>query len=173
MTTAANRPRNLGLIIVASIIVLALAVFGYLSLNNQRPAPMVEFIDLQGKKASMQDLRGKVVLVNFWATSCTTCVKEMPMLVETYQKYQTRGLELYAVAMQYDPPSYVQNFAQTRQLPFPVMLDLQGQIAKSFGDVSLTPTTFVIDKQGKIIKRYVGQPRHDEFHKLLEEALKV
>jgi len=116
-------------------------------------------------------LRGKVVMVNFWATSCTTCVGEMPKMVETYNKYKAQGLEFVAVAMQYDAPNYVVNYAQSRQLPFKVALDVDGAAEKAYGNVAMTPTTFVIDKQGKIIKRYVGEPEFAELHKLLEKAL--
>ena len=110
-------------------------------------------------------------MVNFWATSCFTCIKEMPQMVQTYNKYKEQGLEYVAVAMSYDPPNYVLNYAQTRKLPFKVALDTQGDLAKSFGDVKLTPTTYVIDKEGNIIKRYVGEPEFSQLHKLLEKAL--
>lgn len=92
-------------------------------------------------------------------------------MVETYEKYKGQGLEFVAVAMQYDPPNYVLNFTETRKLPFTVAIDSAGDIARQFGDVSLTPTTFVIDKDGKIIKRYVGEPSFPELHKLLEKEL--
>ena len=140
-------------------------------LGQAKPAPDVTFIDLKGEKISTQSLRGKVVMVNFWATSCVTCVKEMPAMVDTYNKYKGKGLEFVAVAMQYDPPNYVINFTETRKLPFIVALDSGGDIAKSFGDVTLTPTTFVIDKDGKIIKRYVGEPKFSDLHALLEKEL--
>lgn len=156
---------------LALLALVALAVAGYFSFFAQHKAPDVTFVDLQGKALSTQDLRGKVVMVNFWATSCTTCVKEMPQMVETYQKYRERGLEFVAVAMSYDPPNYVLNFAQTRQLPFAVALDVDGKLARSFGDVQLTPTTFVIDKDGNIVKRYLGEPDWAGLHVLLERAL--
>jgi peroxiredoxin len=95
----------------------------------------------------------------------------MPQMVQTYNKYKEQGLEYVAVAMSYDPPNYVLNYAQTRKLPFKVALDTQGELAKSFGDVKLTPTTYVIDKEGNIIKRYVGEPEFSQLHKLLEKAL--
>lgn len=152
-------------------LVLALAGVGYATFTQETPAPDVTFITLQGEKVSAQSLRGKVVMVNFWATSCVTCVKEMPEMVETYNKFKGKGLEFVAVAMQYDPPNYVVNFTETRKLPFTVALDSGGDIAKSFGDVALTPTTFVIDKDGRIIKRYVGAPEIPALHKLLEKAL--
>lgn len=156
---------------VIGALVLALAGVGYASLTSSVAAPAVTFIALNGDKITTESLRGKVVMVNFWATSCTTCVKEMPQMVETYNKFKGQGLEFVAVAMQYDAPNYVLNYTETRKLPFKVAMDSGGDIAKSFGDVALTPTTFVIDKQGKIIKRYVGEPSFPELHKLLEKTI--
>lgn len=92
-------------------------------------------------------------------------------MVETYNKYKAQGMEYVAVAMSYDPPNYVLNYAQTRSIPFKVALDAQGDIAKSFGDVKLTPTTFVIGKDGNVIKRYVGKIELPALHQLLEKAL--
>jgi len=153
------------------VIIAAVGGAGYLSLSSNKSAPDVTFTSITGEKVSMQSLRGKVVMVNFWATSCTTCVHEMPQMVQTYSKFKDRGLDFVAVAMSYDPPNYVLNYAQTRNLPFKVALDTQGDLAKQFGDVQLTPTTYVIDKSGKIIKRYVGEPSFAELHQLLDKAL--
>ena len=157
--------------LLALLIVAALAVFGYLSVSKKETIPDVTFVNLQGKKITTQDLRGKVVMINFWATSCVTCVKEMPQMVETFKKYNAQGLEFVAVAMAYDPPNYVLNFVETRKLPFTVALDTQGELAKSFGDIKLTPTTLVVDKDGHIIKKYVGEPDFPALHQLLEKAL--
>ena len=152
-------------------LVLALAGVGYTTLAHGEKAPEVTFISIAGDKISTANLRGKVVMINFWATSCTTCVHEMPAMVDTYNKFKGQGLEFVAVAMQYDPPNYVVNFTQTRKLPFTVALDSGGDIAKSFGDVTMTPTTFVIGKDGSILKRYVGEPNFAEVHALLQKAL--
>jgi peroxiredoxin len=135
------------------------------------PAPNFSYTLLDGKQSSTEALRGKVLVVNFWATSCVSCVKEMPQLVATHSKYKPKGLETLAVAMSYDPPAYVANFAQTRQLPFGVVIDNTGAIAKAFNDTKITPTTFVIDKKGAIVKRYVGEPDFAELHGLLEKLL--
>ncbi len=156
---------------LAAVIVLAIVVTGYFSLFAQKSAPDVTFTSLSGEKITSQSLRGKVVMVNFWATSCTTCIHEMPQMVETYNKYKDKGLEFVAVAMSYDAPNYVVNYAQTRNLPFKVAYDAQGDAAKSFGNVTLTPTTFVIGKDGNVIKRYVGEPDFAALHRLLEKAL--
>lgn len=158
---------------VAAVAVLAIAAAGYFSLSAGKPAPDVTFTSITGETITSKSLRGKVVMVNFWATSCTTCVKEMPEMVETYNKYKGKGLEFVAVAMSYDPPNYVLNFAETRKLPFKVALDVKGDLAKAFDQVKLTPTTFVIDKEGNVIKRYVGEPEFAQLHQLLEKALAV
>ena len=110
-------------------------------------------------------------MVNFWATSCTTCVAEMPDIVATHNKFKEKGFETLAVAMRYDPPSYVVNFAQTRQLPFKVAIDNTGSVAREWGDVQLTPTTFLVNKRGEIVKRYVGAPNFAELHQLIEKLL--
>ena len=156
---------------IACALVLAAALGVYVSFTREVAAPQVTFIDLKGNKISTASLQGKVVMVNFWATSCVTCVKEMPQMVETYNKFKDAGMEFVAVAMSYDAPNYVVNFTETRKLPFTVALDSGGDIAKSFGDVTLTPTTFVINKQGKIIKRYVGEPDFAALHELLKKEL--
>jgi peroxiredoxin len=152
-------------------VLLALGGIGYATLATRTPAPQVTFISIQGEKISTEKLRGKVVMVNFWATSCVTCIKEMPAMVETYNKFKAQGLEFVAVAMSYDPPNYVVNYTETRKLPFKVAVDSGGDIARAFGDVALTPTTFVIDKDGQIIKRYVGEPEWASLHALLQKAL--
>lgn len=164
-------PKRTWLKLLAVVVIVALAVVGYMSVSKKDAIPEVTFTNLQGKKITSQDLRGKVVMINFWATSCVTCVKEMPEMVETYNKYKDSGLEFIAVAMAYDPPNYVLNFVETRKLPFTIALDTQGELAKSFGDIKLTPTTLVVDKDGHVIKRYVGEPDFAALHQLLEKAL--
>ena len=134
-------------------------------------APESTFVLLDGSRLTSAQLNGKVTLVNFWATSCTTCVAEMPKLIATHEKYQARGYETLAVAMSYDPPSYVVNFAQTRKLPFKVAIDNTGALARGWGDVRLTPTTYLVNKRGEIVKRYVGEPDFAELHRLIEELL--
>jgi peroxiredoxin len=156
---------------LAVLVIAGAGLAAYFSLNQRSSAPEVTFLSIKGEKISPESLRGKVVMVNFWATSCTTCVGEMPKMVETYNKYKSQGLEFVAVAMSYDPPNSVVNYAETRQLPFKVALDVSGDAAKAYGNVAMTPTTFVIGKDGKILKRYLGEPDFPALHKLLEKSL--
>jgi len=150
----------------------ALLALGAWLLTDPPPtAPDVSFTSLQGETVHMQALRGKVVLVKFWATSCVTCVRQMPDTARWQNTYGARGLEVIAVAMQYDPPNYVKQFAETRQLPFRVVVDAQGKIARAFDGVRATPTAFLIDKNGLILRRYVGDYDKKTFVATLEQAL--
>lgn len=156
----------------AGALAVAVALGAWLFLSAApTQAPASTFVLLDASQRTTEDMRGKVTLVNFWATSCTTCVAEMPELVATHEKYRARGYDTLAVAMHYDPPSYVVNFAETRKLPFAVAIDNTGAIAKAWGDVQLTPTTYLVNKRGEIVKTYVGAPRFDELHRLIETLL--
>jgi thiol-disulfide isomerase/thioredoxin len=134
-------------------------------------APQVQFKPLIGKQFDTASLKGQVTLLNFWATSCSTCVHEMPMLAQVYTAYAPKGYRMVAVAMDYDRLDFVQNFATSRALPFNVVYDADGNIAKAFDGVKLTPTSYLIDKQGRIVKRYVGEPKLDELKATIETLL--
>ncbi len=144
---------------------------GLAACSGVQTAPDSAFVLLDGSKKTTADLKGKVTLVNFWATSCVTCVAEMPKVIATYNKYQAQGYDTLAVAMSYDPPSYVVNFTETRKLPFKVAIDNTGAVAKAWGDVQLTPTTYLVNKRGEIVKRYVGEPDFAALHQLIEKLL--
>lgn len=162
--------------ILITLVVLLLVAAGSLwQLKGQstaHAAPAVVYHLLDNSKITSQELLGKVVLVKFWATSCTTCIAQIPGDIEAYNALNAQGYETIAVAMDYDPPAYVKNFASSRELPFPVAIDADGSIAKAFGDVKLTPTAFLIDKQGNIIKRYLGNYDKQAFLVTVTKALK-
>ena len=158
--------------LVALALVVTLGALSFWFFAGQPvQAPEVTFSTLSGKQLKMSELRGKVVLVKFWATSCVTCVAQMPDNIDNFETYHSKGFDVVAVAMQYDPANYVINFVETRKLPFTVALDTRGQVAKAFGDVKLTPTAFLIDKNGQILKRYLGEYNKAEFRRTLEKAL--
>ncbi|WP_370872037.1 TlpA family protein disulfide reductase [Hydrogenophaga sp.] len=166
-STITRRRSAMTLLAVGAVV----ATFSLSGCGTRDAAPASTFVLIDGSQSTTADLKGKVTLVNFWATTCVSCVKEMPALAATYNKYKDRGYDTVAVAMSYDPPAWVLNFAQTRQLPFKVALDNTGELAKSWGDVKLTPTTYLVDKQGNIVKRFVGEPDMTALHNLIEELL--
>ena len=142
-----------------------------LGCSGPQMAPNSTFVLLDSSQRTTAEFKGKVTLVNFWATSCTTCVAEMPQIISTYNKYHAKGYDTVAVAMSYDPPSYVVNYAQSRALPFKVAIDNTGAVAKAWGDVQLTPTTYLLNKRGEIVKQYVGAPDFAALHQLIEKLL--
>ena len=155
-------------------IVLALSAVGAAGLtgcSSAQNAPESTFVLLDGSQQTAANFKGKVTLVNFWATSCIACVAEMPEITATYQRFLARGYDTIAVAMPYDTPSAVLRYAQTRQLPFKVAIDNTGANTKAWGDVALTPTSFLVNKRGEIVKRYEGQPDFEALHQLIEKLL--
>ncbi|HEX4984460.1 MAG TPA: TlpA disulfide reductase family protein [Burkholderiales bacterium] len=154
--------------------VLAVAALGgglYAGSARQQAPADVTFIGVKGEKFSMSSLKGKVVLVNFWATSCTACMHEMPKIVQTHEKYSDRGLETVAVAMSYDPPDRVFAYAQQAKLPFRVTLDIFGKAMDAFGGIRGTPTTFLVDRRGNIVRRFEGEPDFGKLGALIEKEL--
>lgn len=162
-----SSPRKL----LLPLIILGLLALLAIALSNKSHAPDITFTTIEGKTIKMADLRGKIVLVNFWATDCPGCIAEMPSLIQTYKTYQPKGFEIIAVAMSYDPPSQVLNYTTKNALPFPVMHDGYAEIAGKFGDVRLTPTAFIVDKQGNIIQKTIGELDFKALHALLSKQL--
>jgi len=157
--------------LIALVALAAIAAGVAIGILQRPEVPQARFAALSGASFTTADLRGRVVLVNFWATSCVTCVAEMPKMVQTWRKFAPRGYEMVAVAMSYDHPNAVAAFVQKRALPFRVALDMNGTVAQAFGNVSVTPTTYLLDRSGRIVAKYVGEPDWAEFHARIERAL--
>ncbi len=153
------------------IIVIALLVFLALQLNNKPSAPDVIFTTIDGKQVSMASLKEKVVLVNFWATDCPGCIKEMPELINTFNQYNKKGFEVIAVAMQYDEISQIVNYSKSQNLPFIITHDSSADIADKFGGVNLTPTAFIYNKQGHLLQRTLGELDFTALQQLLNKEL--
>lgn len=146
--------QNLGLLFVCGLI--AAAMIWYWQTQTQLQAPSAVFKTIKGETISLANLRGKPVLVTFWATDCPACIEEIPHLISLHQQFAASGLTIIAVAMQYDPPNHVVAMAGAKQLPYAVALDPTAEHAKAFGNVQLTPTSFLIDKNGVIVMQKVG-----------------
>ena len=137
--------------------------------NRVEQAPAVAYTLLDGQRSELATLRGHVVLVNFWATDCAPCVEEMPAMVANWRRFSPQGFETLAVAVQTDPPALVSNFAQARALPFGVVIDNTGEVARRFGNVQFTPTSLLINKRGEIVKRWVGKTDFEALAPLIAE----
>lgn len=138
----------------------------------QRPLPpLFSFTLLDGQAQRSSALRGQVVLVNFWATTCAVCVAEMPVLAATQQQFGARGYRTLAVAMPYDPPALVADFARKRALPFDVVIDPTGAVVRAFGNVQGTPSHFVLDRQGRVAAQFQGAAAAQTLHPLIAGLL--
>ncbi len=144
------------LIAGAALAVVLLFVTVWFMPAGLRQAPPLVGQTLDGRTVTLEQLRGKPVLVTFWATTCPACIEEMPHLIELYQELHPKGLELIGVAMSYDPPEQVRAMAQQRQIPYPIILDSRAQIARAFDNVRLTPTTVLISPEGRIVQYRLG-----------------
>ena len=154
-------------LLAAAMVALAIAMLAGCSRVEQAPA--VAYTLLDGRRSELAALRGHVVLVNFWATDCAPCVEEMPAMVANWRRFSPQGFETLAVAVQTDPPALVSNFAQARALPFGVVIDNTGEVARHFGNVQFTPTSLLINKRGEIVKRWVGKTDFEALAPLIAE----
>jgi len=120
------------------------------------PAPPVSFKTLKNAEPKPLADLGKPLLVNFWSTTCGVCLAEMPHLSAIYREYQPKGFEMVAVAMPSDRPSDVVEMSESGEWPFLVALDFDGKVGKAFGDIRVTPTSFLIDENGILVEKMVG-----------------
>ncbi|NKE68274.1 TlpA family protein disulfide reductase [Ramlibacter sp. RBP-2] len=150
----------------------ALAVGGAMHLGSaSAAAPTSTFVLLDGTSRTTADLKGQVTLVTFWATSCTACVAAMPQVAAIHDKYRGAAFDTIAVAMSHDLPGHVAHYSESRQLPFKVALDSTGAVARAWGDVRQTPTTYLVNRRGEIVKRFQGPVDADEVQRLIERLL--
>jgi peroxiredoxin len=146
---------GVGLAAAGLLLVATLAALPFIA-SRPRPAPDFVATNLAGEARSLSQLAGRPVLVSFWSTSCTPCMREMPQLIALHRRFESAGLTTLAVAMPYDSPNMVSEFARSRALPFDVVLDPTGGLTRVFNEVQTTPTKFLIDPQGRIVRTYVG-----------------
>ncbi|PIE82910.1 MAG: redoxin [Candidatus Contendobacter odensis] len=144
--------------IIASIAVLAIliCITAWLMPSGLSQAPSVAGKTLDNRTLTLKQLRGKPVLITFWATSCPSCIKEIPHLIKLYREFRPKGLEIIGVAMAYDPPQQVRATVKQRQIPYPIILDKDAHIAQAFDNVRLTPTSVLVSPKGRIIHYQLG-----------------
>jgi peroxiredoxin len=156
--------------LVLALLITAAVFWASKSQSLQAPDPTL--LTITGQTLRLSSFKGKPVIVTFWATDCAACVKEIPDLIDLYHDYHDKGLEIIAIAMYYDPPNHVVEMSKAKQIPYHVALDLRAEHARAFGEVRLTPTTFVIDADGVIVQQITGAFKPAELSRLIETLLK-
>ncbi len=144
-------------IAVTALILLSALAYVWLAPGGLKQAPNIAVTTIDGRQIQLADLRGRPVLVTFWATSCPGCIQEMPHLIELYHELAPKGLEIIGIAMAYDPPNHVLEMAKERQIPYPIALDTTAAASQAFGEVKLTPTSFLIAPNGRIVQQKIGE----------------
>ena len=117
--------------------------------KTEKPAPLFTLKDLEGKEISIEDFRGKVVLLHFWATWCKPCVKEMPTMEKFYNTFKDKGLDILAVSIDRRNVKGVESFVNKFRMTFPVLLDPDQKVRKKYF-VNGLPTSYLIDAEGKL-----------------------
>ncbi|NDD17191.1 MAG: TlpA family protein disulfide reductase [Chitinophagia bacterium] len=156
-------------IVAALVAILFLGLITNTILPNK--APNLKVSSTKGETMMIYDKNYKFTIINFWATDCPGCIKEMPQLADAYNKYKKQGIQIIAISMFYDPPSQVLNFIKKNEIPFPVVIDADNKIAQRFENIRLTPTSVLINQKGQIIDQIVGEIDFDNLEKLLSKNL--
>jgi cytochrome c biogenesis protein CcmG/thiol:disulfide interchange protein DsbE len=148
-----------GLGLIGSLSIGAPAAGSSLPDESHQPAPDFTLTSLDGERYTLSKLRGKVVLVNFWATWCPPCRREIPDLSRLHTKYKDRDFMVLGISLDEIDPDQIRKFAKNYKISYPVLHGPRselGEIAKSYGGIQAIPTSFLIDKQGNIRARYIG-----------------
>jgi peroxiredoxin len=133
-------------------------------------APNFTLRALDGRTIRLSDYRGKVVLLNFWATWCAGCRIEIPRLIAQYRQYRSRGFEIIGVSMDDGGEDVIAKFAKTKGVNYTIVKG-NDAVAKAYGGVRFLPQTFVIGREGAIVKTIAGVPDAREFDQLIERSV--
>ena len=138
--------------------------------EEARPAPDFTLEDASGKKVTLSELKGQVVLLNFWATWCGPCKIEMPWFVDFQRKYKDRGFSVVAVSLDEEGWDVVRPYTDEMQFNFPVVVGNE-ELVEKFGEMYALPTTLVINKKGEIVATHTGLVDRSVYEEEIESLL--
>jgi peroxiredoxin len=136
-----------------------------------KPAPSWELKNIDGKAVHSADFKGKVVILDFWATWCPPCRAEISGFIALQKKYEAQGLMVVGVSVDQDGTDSVKAFVQKQGVNYPVVL-ADSKIVTAFGGIESIPTTFIIDRTGRIVRQHLGFSSKDEFEGEVKPLLK-
>ena len=171
--------RNPLALVVVAVVVAAMLYFGFhmarrtgptSSITKSAPAPDFTLQSLDGTNLRLSDLRGKAVLLNFWATWCGPCKIEMPWFIELQKQYGSQGLQIVGVAMDDSSKEDIEKFAKDMGVNYPVLLGKEA-VGDAYGGVPALPESFFIGRDGKIVDKIIGLRGKAEIEDSIKKAL--
>lgn len=157
---------------IIGVLTLAIAIGFVVGASAQvQKAPNFSLKSADGKTYQLSQLKGKVVVVNFWATWCGPCRREIPDFIEAYKKYKSQGLEIIGVSVDEDGWSKVKPFVTENKINYPVVL-MDGKVVSDYGNFNAIPTTFVVDKNGNIVDTQTGVMSMSQLESKIQPLLK-
>lgn len=148
----------------------ALEVNAEVGNKNLKKAPDFTLLDLDGGERSLSDFKGKVIILDFWATWCPPCRAEIPHFVELYNDYKDEGLEVIGVSLDNNAKKVIPSFSEQYKINY-VLLIADKKVTRDYGGIGSIPTTFIIDRDGNIVKKYVGYRDKEVFEKDIKNLL--
>ena len=150
------------------------AALGYLwqKSSGLEEVPDISVVTTTGERIALAGMRGEPLLVTFWATTCATCMEEMPHLIDLYNELSPRGLKVIGIAIFYDPPNRVLAMEESRRIPFTIALDIDAHASSAFGNVDLIPATFLIAPDGRVVYQKTGRMDMDKLRNEILAMLK-
>lgn len=155
--------------ILAVILLVGLFTFNWFNNSDQQTMPTVIFTDIDQRQHTLEQYKGKPILIIFWATDCPGCIAETPELIALHEEYSSQGLTMIAVAMAHDSLYHIKAMRHDRQLPYTITWDENASIAQAFNNVRVTPTHFLINPKGEIVMRKIGALSIARLHNILQD----
>ncbi len=141
-----------------------------IAVQDDKPAPDFSLKDVNGNTVHLSDFKGKVVVLNFWATWCPPCRKELPDFAELQSELGGKGVQFIGIALDDDGLSKVKPFVASAKIPYPILLP-DASLVKNYGEMNVIPVTFLIDRKGVIRTHYVGMRRKDVLEDMVKPLL--
>lgn len=155
--------------VLAIALLIGLFAINWFNNSGQQAMPAVTFTDIDQQQHTLEQYKGKPILVIFWATDCPGCIAETPDLIALHETYSDQGLTMIAVAMAHDSVKHINAMRRDRQLPYTITWDADSSIAQAFNNVRVTPTHFLINPKGEIVMRKIGELRIARLHNMLQD----
>lgn len=165
-----NKAKKFAVIVAIPMLLLvsSVAIYYYIKRNGPYSLPDITLEALDGPPVALNSLLGKPSLVVFWASTCSTCISELPNLIKLYDEYSPRGMQIVGIVIYYNDPIEASAMVQNKGIPYRILLDRNKKATYAFGGVHLTPSSFLISPEGKILYRQTGETDFVKIREILQ-----